>query len=379
MPDPSARIRVVSVVGTRPEAVKMAPVVLELAARRDRFESILVSTAQHREMLDHVLAVFGITADVDLNIMRPDQSLFDVTQRALEGAKTVLERLTPHILLVQGDTTTVFAASLAAFYLDIPVGHVEAGLRSWDLRHPYPEEANRRFTDTLAALHFAPTALARENLVREGVRPEQVHVTGNTVVDALQIALRKTREWPVDPALKGIFERGDRIVAVTAHRRENHGLRLEQICVGLKRLVHRVPDVSVVFPVHLNPRVQGTVRTLLGEEPRVFLLPPLDYWSFVRLLQESTLVLTDSGGVQEEAPSLRKPVLVLRTVTERPEAVVAGVAKVIGTDPDVLVAEAERLLTDSDAYQRMTQITANPFGDGRAGGRIADILADHFR
>lgn len=373
------RRRVVSVVGTRPEAVKMAPVLLELARRRDRFDSILVSTAQHREMLDQIFSVFGIVPDIDLNIMLPDQTLFDITHRALEGAKGLLERLAPDLLLVQGDTTTVFVSSLAAFYLKIPVGHVEAGLRSWDLENPYPEEANRRFTDAIAALHFAPTTLARENLLREGVKPERIHVTGNTVVDALQIALGKISELPLDPALKEIFERGDRIVAVTAHRRENHGPRLEQICVALKRLVQMFPDIAIVYPVHLNPNVQRTVRSLLEEASRIFLVPPLDYWSFVRLLKESTLILTDSGGVQEEAPSLKKPVLVLREVTERPEAVAAGTAKVIGTNADVIVDEASRLLTNPQAYRRMTEVTANPFGDGQAGIRIVQVLSDCFR
>jgi UDP-N-acetylglucosamine 2-epimerase (non-hydrolysing) len=372
------RPRIVSVVGTRPEAVKMAPVLLALARRADRFESVLVSTAQHREMLDQVLGVFGLVPEVDLGVMRPDQTLFDITERALEGTRELLDRLRPDLLLVQGDTTTVFAASLAAFYLRVPVGHVEAGLRSWDLANPFPEEANRRFTDAIATLHFAPTAGARDNLLREGVRPAQVHVTGNTVVDALQLALTRLDGLPVDPALKPALESGARLVAVTAHRRENHGPRLVEICLGLRRLVERFPDVAVVYPVHLNPNVQRTVREVLEGVPRVFLVPPLDYWSFVRLLAASDVILTDSGGVQEEAPSLGKPVLVLREVTERPEAVDAGLARVIGTDAEVIVAETARLLTDPAAYRRMTEATVNPFGDGTAGRRIVQILAEHF-
>ncbi len=364
--------KILSLIGTRPEAVKMAPVLLELARHRDRIESVLVSTAQHREMLDQILSVFGIVPDVDLNIMRPNQTLFDITHRTLEGAKDLLEQLSPDLLLVQGDTTAVFAASLAAFYLKIPVGHVEAGLRSYDLANPYPEEMNRRFASMVTTLHFAPTPRARQNLLREGVASKRIFVTGNPVVDALQAALPKLRAGSLDGIPQAVFSDG-RMILVTAHRRENHGSPLESICLAIRELLRLYPDVRCVYPVHLNPQVQQTVYRLLGGVERVHLIPPLDYWSFIQLLARSSLVLTDSGGVQEEAPSLGKPVLVLRKVTERPEAAEAGLAKVIGTDTQTIVAETSALLCDADLYTRMAQ-KENPYGDGKAAQRIVNAI-----
>ena len=370
------RPRVVSVIGTRPEAVKMAPVLLELGRRRDQIESILVSTAQHREMLDQILSVFDIVPDVDLNIMRPNQTLFDITHRTLEGAKDLLERLSPDLLLVQGDTTAVFAASLAAFYLKIPVGDVEAGLRSYDLANPYPEEMNRRFAGMVATLHFAPTPRARQNLLREGVASERIFVTGNPVVDALQAALPKLREGSIDGVPEEAFRDG-RIILLTAHRRENHGSPLASICLAVRELIRLHPDCRCIYPVHLNPQVQQTAYGLLGGVERVHLIPPLDYWSFTQLLARSFLVLTDSGGVQEEAPSFGKPVLVLRKVTERPEAAEAGLAKVIGTDTQTIIAETSALLGDADLYARMAQ-RENPYGDGKAAQRIVDAILGYF-
>jgi UDP-N-acetylglucosamine 2-epimerase (non-hydrolysing) len=368
--------RVVSVIGTRPEAVKMAPVLMELARRHEQLESILISTAQHREMLDQILTVFRIQPDIDLNTMLPNQTLFDITQRTLDGMKKLLEEIAPDMLLVQGDTTAVFAASLAAFYLKIPVGHVEAGLRSYDLVYPYPEEMNRRFTDMVATLHFAPTQWSRENLLREGVAPERIFVTGNPVVDALQIALPQLDDVPIAGIPPDVFQR-QRVILLTSHRRENHGAPLENICCSIRELIRQHDDVHCIYPVHLNPEVQTTVYRLLGSVERVHLIPPLDYWSFVRVMARSHLILTDSGGVQEEAPSLRKPVLVLRTVTERPEAAEAGLAKVIGTDTQRIVDETSALLRDRKLYGRMSA-GVNPYGDGRAAQHIAEALLKYF-
>jgi UDP-N-acetylglucosamine 2-epimerase (non-hydrolysing) len=370
------RYKVLSIIGTRPEAVKMAPVLLELARRRDCVESVVVSAAQHREMLDQIFSVFNIVADVDLDLMRPQQTLFDITHRALEGAKELLERLSPDLLLVQGDTTTVFAASLAAFYLGIPVGHVEAGLRSADLVNPYPEEMNRRFAGMVATLHFAPTQRAQQNLLREGVRSEHIFVTGNPVVDALQIALPKLQGQSIDGIPQEAISEG-KMLLVTAHRRENHGGPLENVCAAIRELLRLHPEVRCIYPVHLNPQVQQCVYRLLGGVERVHLVPPLDYWSFIRIMARSFLVLTDSGGVQEEAPSLGKPVLVLRKVTERPEAAEAGLAKVIGTETQTIIAETSALLCDTELYQRMAQ-RENPYGDGKAARRIVEAILGYF-
>lgn len=370
------RRKILSLIGTRPEAVKMAPVLLELAQHRDQLESLLVSTAQHREMLDQILSVFGVVPDVDFNIMRPNQTLFDITSRTLAGMKDLLERLSPDLLLVQGDTTAVFAASLAAFYLKIPVGHVEAGLRSYDLANPYPEEMNRRFASMIATLHFAPTPRARQSLLCEGVASERIFVTGNPVVDALQAALPKLRKESIDGIPREALSDG-RIILVTAHRRENHGSPLESICLAVRELLSLHPDIRCIYPVHLNPQVRQTVYRLLGGVERVHLIPPLDYWSFIQLMARSFLVLTDSGGVQEEAPSLGKPVLVLRKVTERPEAAETGLAKVIGTDTRTVVRETSALLCDASLYNCMVQ-QENPYGDGKAAAKIVGAILTHF-
>src|SRR5262245_51276446 len=363
----SERRTVLCVVGTRPEAVKMAPVILELR-RRSWARVRVLATAQHRQMLDQVLGLFGIEPDVDLDLMRPDQALADLTARMLSALDGTLERERPAAVLAQGDTTTVLTTALACFYRRIPFGHVEAGLRTGDLDYPFPEEMNRSVAGRLARLHFAPTESARANLRREGIQ-EQVYVTGNTVIDALlQVAAREAPLPERVPADR-------RLILVTAHRRENFGEPLRQICRALLALADGNPDVHVLYPVHLNPNVSGVVRPALGGHPRITLCDPLDYLPFVAAMKKSTLILSDSGGVQEEAPALGKPVLVLRAETERPEAVEAGVVKLVGTDAGVIVAEAQRLLDDPAAYRAMAK-GVSPYGDGHAAERIADVLQD---
>jgi len=353
-------------VGTRPEAIKMAPVVLELR-RRPWARVRVLATAQHREMLDQVLGLFAIAPDRDLDLMRPNQTLAALTARLLDGLDGALEQESPWAVLAQGDTTTVLATALACFYRRIPFGHVEAGLRTGDLAYPFPEEMNRSLAGRLAAVHFAPTESARANLLREGALPATIHVTGNTVIDALlQVAAREA------PPLPGVPD-GRRLLLVTAHRRENFGAPLAAICRALLTLVERNPDVHVLYPVHLNPNVSGPVRAALGGHPRVTLCPPLDYLPFVAAMKRSTLILSDSGGVQEEAPALGKPVLVLRAETERPEAVAEGVVKLVGTEHDAIVEAAQTLLDDADAYRAMAR-GVSPYGDGHAAGRIADVL-----
>jgi UDP-N-acetylglucosamine 2-epimerase (non-hydrolysing) len=361
--------------GTRPEAIKLAPVIQELARHPREFKPVVLVTAQHRHMLDQVLRVFEIQPDYDLDVMRPGQSLADVTVAVLRGVERVLRRVRPDMVIVQGDTTSALAAALVAFYQRIPVGHVEAGLRTNDKYSPYPEEMNRRLISSLADLHFAPTRGAKENLLREGVPRGRIHVTGNTVVDALNAIRRSKAEWHV-PALNGIAP-GQRVILVTAHRRESFGPGFERICRALLTLVKRNPDVVVVYPVHLNPNVRKPVCAILGGVPRVHLIVTLEYLPFVRLMERSYIILTDSGGIQEEAPALGKPVLVMRDVTERPEAVEAGTAKLVGTDPDAIVAATERLLRSSVAYRKMAR-ARNPYGDGRASARIATVLRRYF-
>jgi UDP-N-acetylglucosamine 2-epimerase (non-hydrolysing) len=367
------RIRVITVVGTRPEGIKMAPVVRALNRRPKVFEHTFVSTAQHREMLDTVLRAFGLKPDIDLRLMQPNQRLAHFAARALARLSDLFRQLAPDVVLVQGDTTTVMTAGLAAFYQGAKVGHVEAGLRSFDRLNPYPEELNRRIAGVVADWHFAPTPRARDNLLREGAPPSQIFVTGNTIVDALR-SLRVKGPFD-DAALSEVDFAQHRVLLVTAHRRENHGAPLRSICDALKRLVSQHPDVEVVYPVHLNPAVHRPVRQALRSIPRVRLTDPLSYQDLLRLLQRCHLVLTDSGGIQEEAPSFHKPVLVLRAVTERPEAVEAGAARIVGTDARKIVAETERLLTDAEAYREMSAIE-NPFGDGRAAERIVNVLAE---
>jgi UDP-N-acetylglucosamine 2-epimerase (non-hydrolysing) len=366
------RRKVVTIIGTRPEAIKMAPVVRELSRRPDSFEHTLVTTAQHREMLDQVLTAFDLRPDMDLSLMQQNQSLADFASRSLLAVSNLLAQSRPDFVLIQGDTTTVMTAALAAFYQGVRVGHVEAGLRSFDRRDPFPEEINRRVAGCLADLHFAPTERARQNLLREGTPGETIFVTGNTIVDALR-SIRLDERFE-DDELARIDFRGRRVLLLTAHRRENHGAPLRSICRAVRTLVAQFEDVEVVYPVHLNPNVLGAVREELGGAERVHLVRPTTYPDLVRLLSRSYLILTDSGGIQEEAPSFHKPVLVLRELTERPEVIEVGAGRIVGTDAGRIVEAASRLLTDAGEYARMSS-AENPFGDGRAAERIADILA----
>jgi UDP-N-acetylglucosamine 2-epimerase (non-hydrolysing) len=365
-------VKVLSVIGTRPEAIKMAPVVKALQRRADCIESRVCVTAQHRQMLDQVLDLFDINPDYDLDLMRDNQSLAEVTAAVVTRLERVVQTERPDWLLVQGDTTTVMAASLLAFYHRIPVGHVEAGLRTGDRYHPFPEEVNRRIASVVASLHFAPTEWARANLLREGIAAENILVTGNTVIDALQMVVEKPYDVSTG-ALAGLpWQR--RLVLVTAHRRENFGRPLERICEALTTIARRYPDdVQIVYPVHLNPNVHEAVHRLLAGVANISLLPPLDYLPLVHLMKRCCLVLTDSGGIQEEAPGLGKPVLVLREKTERPEGVEAGTVRLVGTQTRRIVEETCRLLDDPIAYQAMA-MAVNPYGDGKAAGRIVDAL-----
>ena len=369
-------IRLLLVVGTRPEAIKLSPLIRELRSRSRDFDARICVTAQHRDMLDPVLAAFQIASDYDLGLMRPGQTPTALTARVLEALEPVLDRESPRMVLVQGDTTTTMAASLAAFYRQIPVGHVEAGLRTGDLRQPFPEEMNRIVTSRLADLHFAPTAAAAANLAAEGVPRGRIHVTGNTGIDAvmyvrdsLESGALPACDWPwLDPRR--------RLILVTGHRRENFGEPFAGEMRALVRLAAR-PDVQVVYPVHRNPQVLGPAHELLAGHPHIRLLDPLPYLPFVDLMRRACLLITDSGGIQEEAPSLGKPVLVMRNKTERPEAVAAGTVKLVGSDEARIVAEAARLLDDSAEYARMTRVH-NPYGDGHAAPRIADALVEYF-
>ncbi len=376
--DSMKRIRVLSIFGTRPEAIKMAPVLLALD-REPRVESLLCVSAQHREMLDQALDLFAIKPDYDLNVMKKDQDLTQLTAAVLTGLGPVLDDCLPDRVLVHGDTSTTLAATLAAFYRKIPVGHVEAGLRTGDLAAPWPEEMNRVLTDGVADLLFAPTESARDNLLAEGKSPDRIFVTGNTVIDALFLVRDRLRtDSGQARAMEARFPFLDperRLVLVTGHRRENFGQGFENICKALKRLSER-PDVQIVYPVHLNPNVRKPVNRILGENSAVHLIDPLEYLPFVHLMSRAYLVITDSGGIQEEAPSLGKPVLVMRDVTERPEAVEAGTVELVGTAPDAIVARALRLLDDGDAYATMSR-AHNPYGDGRASQRIVkEILRE---
>ncbi len=371
-----APIKVLSVFGTRPEAIKLAPVIRRMR-ETPGIEAIMCVTAQHRHMLDQVLRLFDLVPEHDLGLMQENQSLAGLTAAAVDALDPVLREESPDWVLVQGDTTTVMAASLVAFYHRIRVGHVEAGLRTDDKYQPFPEEINRRVTSVVADLHFAPTAHARENLLREGVPDATIHVTGNTVIDALHLAAAMPFEWARSP-LAGLPE-GARLVLVTAHRRENFGEPLERICRALKALATRfTPQVHFVYPVHLNPNVDEPVRAMLGTTPGVTLLPPLDYLPMVNLLKRSELVLTDSGGVQEEAPGLGKPVLVMREVTERPEGIAAGTVRLVGTDQAAIEREVSILLTDRQAYAAMAH-AVNPYGDGHAAERIVGALLEQPR
>ena len=377
-------MKVLTVFGTRPEAIKMAPLVHALADHPN-FESSVCVTAQHREMLDQVLQIFEIHPDIDLDLMRPGQDLFDVTSGVLQGMKQVLQRVKPDALLVHGDTTTALATAIAGFYSGIAVGHVEAGLRTYDLQAPYPEEFNRQVVSRVASWHFAPTEQSRQNLFDEKVSPETIHVTGNTVIDSLFWVLKRLDE---DPQRKSKIEsflnrqlsfpwQTQRFVLITGHRRENFGQGFLQICEALRSLVHSFPEVHFVYPVHLNPAVQQPVFELLQALPNVHLLSPLEYEPFLHLLNRSYFVLTDSGGIQEEAPSLGKPVLVMREVTERPEAVTAGTVRLVGANCDRIIANVSELLSSSTSYLKMSK-AHNPYGDGKACERIVAIMAGHL-
>lgn len=370
-------IKTLCVFGTRPEAIKMAPLALSLAAD-DRFDAKVCVTGQHREMLDQVLELFELVPDHDLNIMKPGQDLTDVTTAILQGMKRVLAEEKPDIVLVHGDTSTTLSATLAAYYQQVPVGHVEAGLRTGNLYSPWPEEANRKLTGALAELHFAPTERSRQNLLEEGVAPSKVFVTGNTVIDALLDVVKKlensasfqerfTEQF-------GFLDAGRKLILVTGHRRESFGGGFERICQALHDVAARHPETQIVYPVHLNPNVREPVNRLLSDIDNVHLIEPLDYLPFVYLMNRAHLILTDSGGVQEEAPSLGKPVLVMRDTTERPEAVDAGTVKLVGTDVERIVTEMHTLLTDKIAYEEMSY-AHNPYGDGKACRRILDALA----
>jgi UDP-N-acetylglucosamine 2-epimerase (non-hydrolysing) len=367
------RMKIMTVVGTRPEGIKLAPVVQALNRRPTLFEHTFVSTAQHREMLDSALAAFGLKPDLDLELMRPDQAPAQFASQALARLSDLLADRRPDAVLVQGDTTTVMTAALAAFYHGVKVGHVEAGLRSFDRQHPFPEEVNRRIAGVVADWHFAPTERARANLLREGVRPDNVFVTGNTIVDALRSARIEGRFE--DRSLDAVpFDRA-RVLLVTAHRRENQGAPLARICEALRTLVAAFKDIEVLYPVHLNPNVRRPVHELLRSTARIHLTAPLGYGDLLRAMKRCRLILTDSGGIQEEASSFHKPVLVLRDVTERPEVIESGAGKLVGTDTVRIVDEVSRLLREPSQYAAMSSVQ-NPFGDGHAAERIVEILEE---
>lgn len=362
------KLKLMTVFGTRPEAIKMCPLVLEMGKYPDYIEPIVAVTAQHREMLDQVLELFNIKPDYDLNIMASGQTLYDITTRALTGLKEVIEEAKPDMVLVHGDTTTTFAGALAAFYAQVPVGHVEAGLRTGNKYSPYPEEMNRKLTGSIADMHFAPTSTSKANLLKENVNPETILVTGNTVIDALQTTVKADYEF-ADAEFNKIFARGNRLILMTTHRRENLGEPMRNVYKALRKVLEIHADVEAIFPVHKNPKVREIVQEELGGLDRVHLIEPMDYEPFANLMGKVDIVLTDSGGIQEEAPALGKPVLVLRDTTERPEAVDAGTVKLIGTAYEDVLRETNLLLDDSAHYKKMAE-AANPYGDGKACERI---------
>lgn len=372
--------KILLVFGTRPEAIKMAPLVKALQKDTEHFETRVCVTAQHRQMLDQVLEVFGITPEYDLNIMAPNQDLYDITAKVLLGLREVLKDFRPDTVLVHGDTTTSMAASLAAFYMQIPVGHVEAGLRTYNMLSPWPEEMNRQVTDRICTYYFAPTEQSRANLLQENIDAKKIFITGNTVIDALLMAVDiiSTIAGVKEKMAKELQEKGYTVgdreyILVTGHRRENFGDGFLHICKAIKELAALHPEMDIVYPVHLNPNVQKPVYELLSGLSNVYLISPLDYLPFIYAMQHSTLLLTDSGGVQEEAPSLGKPVLVMRDTTERPEAVEAGTVKLVGTDAEAIVSNVTALLQDKEMYKRMSE-THNPYGDGQACERIIAAL-----
>jgi UDP-N-acetylglucosamine 2-epimerase (non-hydrolysing) len=366
------RLKVTVVVGTRPEAIKVAPVIDGLKSHPEEFQTIIVATAQHRELLDQALSLFHIKPDIDLNLMDQGQGLPELTGRVLEKLSATLDEVRPDIILVQGDTTTVFASSLAAFYQKIPVAHIEAGLRSYNKYSPFPEEINRRITSVLADIHFAPTLSAKEALLNEGVATEKIVITGNTVVDALTHISQLSFSFD-NPELGSLDFDKYRLILVTSHRRESWGQELQNICEAIKELVQKHPDIVVVYPVHPNPIVKNMAELILSGIERVYLVAPLDYLTFVNLMKKSYIILTDSGGLQEEAPTLKKPLLLLRHVTERPEAFNAGLAKIVGTERKKIILEADNLLNNANLYKQMTDYD-NPYGDGMASDRIIKAL-----
>lgn len=380
--------KVLLVFGTRPEAIKMAPLVKELEKRTTEFEIKVCVTGQHREMLDQVLSIFDIRPDYDLNIMKQGQDLYDVTARVLVGMRDVLAKCKPDVVLVHGDTTTSTAAALAAFYQQIPVGHVEAGLRTHNIYSPWPEEMNRQITGCIATYHFSPTHLSKENLLRENVSEDKITITGNTVIDALYWVVGKIKDDPaLNEELKGILVNagydtgrlvnGKKLVLITGHRRENFGEGFISMCTAIRDLKDKYPDVDFVYPMHLNPNVRKPIHEVFGKDlsnlGNMFFIEPLEYLSFVYLMEKANIVLTDSGGIQEEAPSLGKPVLVMRDTTERPEALSAGTVKLVGTNYNMIVNEVVTLLEDAVTYEKMSK-AVNPYGDGLACGRIADFI-----
>ena len=381
-------MKVMLVFGTRPEAIKMAPLVKKFQKYSEEFETIVCVTGQHREMLDQVLQIFGIVPDYDLNIMKQGQDLYDVTARVMTGMRDVLKEAQPDVVLVHGDTTTSTAAALAAFYQQIPVGHVEAGLRTHNIYSPWPEEMNRQITGRIATYHFAPTPLSKQNLLAEGVKEKQIHVTGNTVIDALYMVVNKIKNDKVlDAKLEEMLNKagydinrlvgGRKLVLITGHRRENFGDGFIHMCTAIKDLTKKYPDVDFVYPMHLNPNVRKPIHEVFGESLsnlcNMFFIEPLEYLSFVYLMEKSTIVLTDSGGIQEEAPGLGKPVLVMRDTTERPEALEAGTVKLVGTNYDKIISEVSALLDNQAYYEEMSK-AVNPYGDGKACERIVRSL-----
>ncbi|MFH1061459.1 MAG: UDP-N-acetylglucosamine 2-epimerase (non-hydrolyzing) [Candidatus Omnitrophota bacterium] len=370
-----AKIKIMTILGTRPEVIKLAPVVHELAKHKKQINSIVVLTGQHRKMVDQFLSLFKIKPDYDLNIMIKNQTLIDVSSRCLERLSKILEKEKPNLILVEGDTTTAFIASLAGFYLKIPTGHVEAGLRTFDKYRPFPEEINRQLMSVLADMHFAPTKKARQNLLNEKINPKKIFLTGNPVIDALHYLAKQKKI--ISPLVKKIDFINKKVILVTAHRRESFGKPFNQICQAIKQIA-KLADVEIVYPVHLNPNVQSPVNQMLSGLRNVHLLKPLDYQSFVYVLKNCFFVLSDSGGVQEEAPAFNKPILVMREVTERQEGVEAGVAKLVGMDAKNIVKHVKLLLNSDSAYQKMAK-SANPYGDGSAARRIVKAIIEEYR
>lgn len=369
--------KIAVIFGTRPDTIKMAPIIKELEQQTEHFQLITIATAQHRQMLDQVLDVFKIKPDYDLNIMKPSQTLATITKNTVEELDIIFEKEKPDLVLVQGDTTTTFVGSLAAFYRQIPVGHVEAGLRTNDKSNPFPEEINRRLTSTITDLHFAPTQTAKQALLAENVNPENIFVTGNTVIDALSYSVNSDYIFSSD-ILNHIIDQDKKIILVTMHRRENLGEPMKSACNAIKNLALIYKDYNIIFPVHLNPKVQDVAQSILGNIPNIFLIKPLDYLDFVNLMSKSYLILTDSGGVQEEGPHFGIPILVLRKVTERPEAVEYGTVKLVGLDEHTIFTTADNLLNNEDEYIKMAT-AVNPYGDGLSAKRTIQIIKNYFK